>query len=75
MMNTGEAAWASKGEGAVRLVDDTGKVLGTLTADVARYAIGSFEFPLLDAAKVTVQLEAAGRCRFGQKVHLVIKGR
>jgi hypothetical protein len=82
MMNTGEAAWASKGDGAVRVVDvATGKVLGGMKVDVARYATGIVEFPIANTPaagvemRLTVQMEAAGRCRFGQKVHLVIKGR
>jgi hypothetical protein len=85
MMNTGEAAWASKAtagrDGGVRLIDaETGKVVAEMKGDAARYGIGAMEFGIGNAPAagevkaLGLQLEAAGRCRFGQKVRLVVKG-
>ncbi len=84
-LNTGVAAWASAETaggkpGAVRLVEvSSGRTLAALrSGQVPRYGAATFEFSV-DALrtgerrKLTLSLEAAGRCRFGQLIHIQLE--
>jgi hypothetical protein len=85
LLNTGEATWirtqtAGGRPGAVRLWDlSSGRPLADLSADTPRYhtATADFDFtapPAGQQVRLTLQLEAAGRCRFGQKIKLLLHG-
>ncbi len=83
LLNIGEATWVAPGDparpqrGAVRLIDcSTGRPLAAIPHDVARYQSVAVEVPLSAQRPQTLalQLEAAGRCRFGQKLTVRIVG-
>jgi hypothetical protein len=87
LLNTGVATWAcsqtARGKpGAVRLLDQrTGNVLAELAHDVPRYAEARLRFsvnatpPAGQENALSLCLEAAGRCRFGQRLVLRLQGR
>lgn len=87
LLNTGEAAWACAATaagkpGAVRLIEVmTGKPLAEISADVPRHGETALRLELERTPEVgqergtTVQLEAAGRCCFGQVITLRLRGR
>lgn len=87
LLNTGEASWAcrkSAGDrpGAVRLVDvESGRALVWLPRDVPRYGTATVRVDIGSTPargaerRLTLQLEAAGRCRFGQRIRIVLRGR
>ncbi|MBC7287372.1 MAG: hypothetical protein H5T86_04860 [Armatimonadetes bacterium] len=77
VLNTGEATWVAPADrehperGSVHLVDcSNGRRLAAIPHDVPRYASATVELPLPTsrAAELVLQLEAAQRCRFGQKL-------
>jgi len=86
LVNTGEATWASEASaagqpGAVRLIDAaSGQPVAAIAADVPRFARCVLEFPIAhtpargEKLQLTLRLEAAGRCRFGQVIKLVLSG-